>query len=123
MKWILAFGVLLIVLAGCSDRGTPADPIVATGPVKEFEMKAMQFFFVPAVVTVNKGDFVRLTIVSNDVTHGMSIPAFGVNARLSPGKTETVEFVADKVGMFPFRCSVFCGSGHSGMLGAVEVLE
>ena len=122
MKWVVMIGIVAVILAGCSDGGTQGTPI-GTGEVKEFEMQAMQFFFVPAVVTVNKGDTVRLTVVSNDVAHGFSIPSFGVNARLSPGRSETIEFVADKVGMFPFRCSVFCGSGHGDMLGAVEVLE
>lgn len=124
MRWVVMILAIAVVLAGCAPQSsTQGESFAATGEVKEFEMKAMQFFFVPAVVTVNKGDTVRLTIVSNDVTHGISIPAFGVNARVAPGDSVPIEFVADKVGMFQFRCSVFCGSGHGNMLGAVEVLE
>ncbi|HSU72986.1 MAG TPA: cytochrome c oxidase subunit II, partial [Candidatus Binatia bacterium] len=61
------------------------------------------------------------TVTSVDVTHGISIPAFHVNAQLQPGKATTVAFDATETGMFEFRCSVICGSGHRDMLGAVEV--
>lgn len=38
----------------------------------------------------------------------------GKNYELS-GKTESVEFVADKKGSFYAYCSVYCGPGHSHM--------
>jgi cytochrome c oxidase subunit 2 len=109
--------VLLVLLVACTSTPT-GQP---TGVTKEFTMTAKQFSFDPAVITVQRGDHVKLTITSVDVTHGISIPAFHVNAKLEPGKSTTVEFDATEVGMFQFRCSVVCGSGHSEMLGAVEV--
>lgn len=84
---------------------------------------AKQFDFSPSVVTVNKGDTVRLTVTSVDVTHGLAIPAFGVSENLRPGETVTVEFTADKAGEFPFFCSVFCGEGHGQMRGTLIVRE
>ena len=84
-------------------------------------MTAKRWEFTPSSITVNKGDTVKLTITSEDVTHGFNLPEFGVNAQLQPGKTIAVEFVADKTGTFSFFCSVFCGTGHSGMRGTLIV--
>ncbi len=89
--------------------------------VKEFTMTARQWDFTPSTITVNKGDTVKITITSTDVTHGFAISEYGINTRVSPGTTEVVEFTADKEGTFIFRCSVPCGSGHSGMEGTLVV--
>ena len=70
---------------------------------------------------VKKGDKVRLLVTSLDVPHGLSIPEYGINERLDPGKTVTVEFTADKTGSFTAFCSVFCGAGHSKMGGQIVV--
>ena len=40
---------------------------------------------------------------------------------IKPGKTTTVEFLADKQGEFTIFCSVFCGSGHPTMKGSLVV--
>ncbi len=84
-------------------------------------MTASQWKFEPNVITVKQGDIIMLQIKSIDVTHGFNLPAFGVNKQLEPGKTVTVQFVADKKGTFVFSCSVVCGSGHSGMAGRLVV--
>lgn len=89
--------------------------------VKEFDMAAKRFAFSPNVITVNRGDTVRLHITAQDVAHGIAIPEFGVNVYLPVGKTVDAEFVADQPGEFPFRCNVFCGDGHQGMTGKVVV--
>ena len=67
------------------------------------------------------GDKVRLKVKSIDVDHGLAIPEFGVNLILKPNELQTVEFVADKKGEFPFFCSVYCGVGHGGMRGKLIV--
>lgn len=89
--------------------------------VKEFRMTAKQFAFEPSAIEVNKGDKVRLTVTSADVPHGIAIPEYGINERLDPGKPVTIEFTAVKQGTFTAYCSVFCGSGHSGMKGKIIV--
>jgi len=94
-----------------------------TSSVKEFNLTARQWEFIPSTITVQKGESVRLNIQSIDVTHGFAITAFGVSETLTPGNTVTVEFVADKAGTFSFFCTVFCGLGHSGMRGTLIVEE
>ena len=84
-------------------------------------MTAKQFEFTPSVITVKKGDTVRLKVTSTDVTHGLFISGYDKNAVLSPGEEVVVEFLADKAGTFTMSCSQFCGSGHGGMKGTLVV--
>ena len=95
--------------------------VIETAIFKEFNERAFKWAFDPAIITVNKGDKVKLNITSEDVTHGFNLPVFGVNENLAPGKTVSVEFTADKTGTFIFVCSVFCGAGHSDMAGQLIV--
>ena len=95
----------------------------STPAVKEFTMTAKKWEFSPSTITVNKGDTVKLTIRSIDVEHGFDLPAFNINENLEPGQDTMVQFVADKAGTFRFYCSVYCGSGHSGMEGSLIVEE
>lgn len=139
-KITLALIVLSFVfLAACSTESTrtpqssavPAvtsdtsvDEMIAeenNGELKEFKMTAKQWEFNPSSITVNQGDNVMIEITSVDVEHGFAIREFGINADLMPGKTEIVEFIADKKGIFEFSCSVFCGEGHKHMTGTLIV--
>ncbi|MBI4019135.1 MAG: cupredoxin domain-containing protein [Candidatus Aenigmarchaeota archaeon] len=119
----LLLGIVLVTgcAAGNSSSETTTTTVSSGSDIKEFEMTAKQFEFVPSTITVNEGDTVRLRITSTDVDHGFSIPAFAVNAQLSVGETKDIEFVADKKGTYTFACSVMCGSGHSGMKGTLVV--
>lgn len=120
---LLLLGAVLV--SGCVNQyGTmPSgqDHMEPTGEIKVFEMTAKQWEFEPSTITVNRGDTVELHIESLDVTHGFSLPDFGINEVLEPGKDVHVEFVADKTGTFTFACSVPCGSGHGRMSGQLVV--
>lgn len=89
--------------------------------IQEIEVTAKQFEFTPNPLRVKLGETVRLRITSVDVTHGFSLPEFGINEVLEPGETVTVEFQATKKGKFPFACSVACGIGHASMRGTLIV--
>lgn len=132
MKKIILLVVLgILLISACAQQkpedlvgqGTPIEEKVIdkTGPAREFAMTAKQFVFEPAVIEVNKGDRVKLVVTSTDVPHGISIPEYGINERLDPGRPVTIEFTADKEGTFTTFCSVFCGSGHSNMKGKIIV--
>ena len=84
-------------------------------------VEAFQFGFSPNPIKVKKGQKVTLNIKSMDVTHGFALPDYGINEQISPDKTTTVTFKADKAGEFGFYCSVFCGSGHARMNGKLIV--
>jgi cytochrome c oxidase subunit II len=85
------------------------------------EMIAKQWSFEPSEVRVKLGEKVRFNITNVDVAHGIAIPALGLRETLPAGQKTTVEFTASKQGSFKFVCSVFCGSGHSGMSGTLIV--
>jgi len=78
----------------------------------------------PEVITVNKGDTVRLRITSSDVVHGFAIGKMGIDVgQIIPGEVTTVEFVADKVGRFTYYCNVWCSPYHYRMRGTLEVVD
>ncbi len=92
-------------------------------PVVKYEIEASQWSFRPNTITVKKGSHVVLTVTSKDVDHGFGIAAYGINQKVPAGRAADVEFDADKVGEFPFYCTTYCGSGHSGMKGKLVVTE
>lgn len=110
---------------GGDQRDTPPaqNQPPAQPTVQEVTITAKQWEFQPPTITVKKGQLVRLHIKSIDVTHGFSLSDFGVNVTLTSNQTQTVEFTPNTVGTFSFFCSVFCGSGHSGMRGTLRVTE
>lgn len=100
---------------------TPTNGSGMMGKTVEVQMSVKQWEFSPNTITVKKGDRVKLVITTQDVAHGFSLPTFNINAQINPGQPTIVEFTADQVGEFDFRCSVFCGAGHSGLSGKLIV--
>ena len=87
------------------------------------EVTARQFEFDPGRIVVNKGETIQLEVVSEDVTHGIYIEGYDIDEQLEPDEPVTITFDADKEGRFVFRCSVYCGAGHSDMDGELIVLD
>jgi len=106
---------------GPASPSLPSPKPVVRPVVKEFYIVAKQFVFEPGIIVVDKGDRVRLHVSSSDVTHGISIPDFGVNATIKIGIPQTVEFVASKTGTYGIFCSEYCGAGHPNMKGTLIV--
>ena len=80
--------------------------------------------WLPEVITVNKGDTVRLRITGHDVVHGFAIGRLGIDVGpIIPGDVTTVEFVADEVGRFTYYCNVWCSPYHYRMRGTLEVVD
>jgi len=88
---------------------------ITGGEVKEFSLNAERWNFTPSVITVSKGDIVKITMNNIDTTHGISLPDFGVSGN------DFIEFTADKPGEYTFYCNNYCGEGHSGMTGKLIV--
>ena len=89
--------------------------------IVEIDLVAKKWEWVPAAITVNEGDTVILNITSIDVEHGISLPQFDVDESFGPGDNVLVEFVANKKGIYRFRCNVYCGAGHSDMDGTLTI--
>jgi cytochrome c oxidase subunit 2 len=120
-RWELALVMfaLAVFLAGSAPAGAQA-PQPA---VHEITMTAKNYEFDPAVVTVKKGDKVRLVITATDRKHGIKIEGYDIDQVLNTGDPTTIEFTADKAGTFEFKCSVYCGMGHRKMKGKLVVEE
>ncbi|HSC35741.1 MAG TPA: Sec-dependent nitrous-oxide reductase [Thermodesulfobacteriota bacterium] len=91
----------------------------------EVWMTAIRSHFNPEHISVNEGDQVVLHITSleraRDATHGFGIDGYNVNLSLEPGESQTVEFVADKAGVYPYYCTEFCSALHLEMMGYLLV--
>ncbi len=68
------------------------------------------------------GQPVQLTLISQDVFHSFSIPAFRVKREAIPGRYTTVWFEATTPGTYHLFCTQYCGTNHSQMIGDIVVL-
>ena len=71
---------------------------------------------------VPTGRPIQLTIISQDVFHSFSIPAFRVKREAIPGRYTSVWFEATTPGTYHLFCTQYCGTDHSHMIGEVVVL-
>jgi cytochrome c oxidase subunit 2 len=69
------------------------------------------------------GRAVRLTMISQDVIHGMFLPEFRVKQDVLPGRYTTTWFQTTKPGRYHIYCHEYCGTAHAGMIGEVVVME
>jgi len=133
MKAKLLLGLLLIaavLISGCVQYGQqtqtttppseqqppappPETPPATTGATKEFTIHEQSFKFDVKTITVNKGDTVKITVINDGGFHNFAVPDFSTRTtQESSPNTQTIEFVADKTGSFPYYCEV---DGHRGL--------
>jgi polyferredoxin len=93
----------------------------ASAEEKFFEVRAKKFSYDPNIIKVNKGDLVRIRLISEDVHHGFFLDGYNIQTSAYPGKEGSLEFIANKTGRFSFRCSVTCGDFHPYMIGYLYV--
>jgi plastocyanin len=78
--------------------------------------------WLPATLVVHKGDKVKIKLINNVKAdpnqHGYKIAAFNVEAVVTRGEPQTVEFVADKAGVFPITCQL-----HPAHIGGQLVVQ
>lgn len=96
-------------------------PFQASLTTHKFTINSQQFAYEPGTLQVNQGDTVMITLTASDVVHGFYLDGYGLETRVEPGQSQTIQFVADKTGKFRYRCSVSCGSLHPFMNGELVV--
>ncbi len=118
LHWILLLAVLFAILLPL-----PVLAFARSNTPRVFTIQARQFNYTPSIVRVQQGDTVKLTLVAEDVTHGLFIDGYDVNLEASPRqeKEASATFVADRAGTFHFRCSITCGAMHPFMIGELIV--
>ena len=89
------------------------------------KMLAVRSSFEPNKVEVNLGDRVTIHLTNieqtTDELHGFGLNEHNINIVVDPGETKTIEFVANKPGVFPYYCTNFCSALHQEMQGYLLV--
>lgn len=100
-----------------------SDTTMEQGEVQEFAVSGEPFKFTPDAMTVKKGTTVKVTFTNKEGMHNWVLDEFNAKTNtIAAGKSETVTFVADKVGSFEYYCSV--GNHRAmGMVGTLTVTE
>lgn len=93
----------------------------ATQEVREFQVIARRYAFSPSRLEVNQGDLVKISLMTEDIPHTLTIDAYRVSKRATPGRSATIEFVADSPGTYPFYCSLTAEDGCRKMRGELVV--
>lgn len=62
-----------------------------------------------------------LELASTDVVHGIYIDGYKIQVSADPGQPQSLSFIADRPGVYRFRCSVTCGAMHPFMIGKLYV--
>src|SRR3974390_2069860 len=115
--------VLVLGIAAPGFTGVPDVVAQSASAIHEITMTAKNYVFDPSVITVKKGEKVRLLITATDRDHGIKIEGYDLDQVLKKGDTTTIEFTADKAGTFPFKFSVYWGMGNRKMKGKLIVEE
>lgn len=66
---------------------------------------------------------IQLTMISEDVIHNFSVPAFRMKQDVLPGRYLKQWFQATKVGEYTLFCDQYCGTSHSLMIGKIIVMS
>jgi heme/copper-type cytochrome/quinol oxidase subunit 2 len=127
----------MLIVAAVGALGFLLAPAVPAPQELEITVRAHQYGYDPGVIRVNRGDTIRLRLVSDDVVHGFYLEGYDLDATVfpmhstfelrRPSQPESMELVeeivfsADREGKFRFRCSHTCGFMHPFMLGELIV--
>jgi cytochrome c oxidase subunit 2 len=65
----------------------------------------------------------ELNVTSTDWLHAFHVPGLGLKSDAFPGQYNQLLTKANNEGEFQLYCAEYCGSGHSQMLGTVEVVS
>lgn len=82
---------------------------------------AGRYRFTPATIEVAQNDVVKIDFRTDDIAHSLTIDAYRIAKRVSPGHPVTFEFRADQPGTFPFYCNLQIDDGCRQMKGQLIV--
>ncbi len=69
------------------------------------------------------GQPVLIRMISQDVIHGLYIPALRAQMETLPGRYTQIWFKADRAGAYHLFCSEYCGTDHSKMDGFIYIMQ
>jgi nitrosocyanin len=106
-----SLGLILLAVIG-SGVLTIYPSVAWAQSVREVTLVNIEFegskMWVPGPVVVKKGDTVKIKAINNvksePAIHGLAIDAYAIQTVVNVGKPESIEFKADKAGIFPISC-------------------
>lgn len=107
--------VLAFSAAASADDAAPAP--------KKIEVVAKRFEYIPAEITLKKGEPVVIELTSLDVAHGVKFKELNLATEIKKNGKSELAFTPTQVGDFVGHCSVFCGAGHGSMTLTLHVRE
>ena len=81
-----------------------------------------QYSFTPQCITVPTDTPIIMRVTSADAVHGFLIQDTNVNVMLVPGYISTIATRFATAGDHTMPCHEFCGIGHEGMWGQIQVI-
>ena len=106
----------LALAAGNAAAGQDHDP-----SVRRVSVTAHKYAFDPPRIEVAQDDLVRIELRTLDIAHSLTIDAYRISKRVSPGAPVTFEFRADREGTFPIYCNLQIDDGCRQMRGELVV--
>ena len=111
-------GTAALVMAGAFGAA-----VHGQGNERVVEIAVKKFEYIPAEITLKKGEPVRLDLMSLDRVHGFDLPDLGIRVDVKPDETVSVRLTPTKTGQFVFHCDIFCGDGHEDLQGVITVTD
>jgi len=72
-------------------------------------------------LVIPEGRALELNVTSTDWLHSFHVPGLALKQDAFPGQWQSILTKAQSTGEYQLYCAEYCGSGHSRMLGTVEV--
>jgi cytochrome c oxidase subunit 2 len=113
----------VVVLAAMLFMGVASPERFGANEPQSVEIHARKFAFVPAEITLHKGQTYKLHLTSDDVPHSLRITALSFKAAMQPNEFNDVLFTPTETGDFKADCGVYCGTGHKTMSLTIHVVE
>ena len=122
MRMLVAILGGFLMLTGVVSPVRAESPAAVNLTVVNIEFEGSKIW-VPGTIVVKKGGKVTLKLINNVKSdpkeHGFAISAYNIAETVNRGEPKTVEFTADKAGIFPITCHLH--PAHVG--GQLIVLE
>ncbi len=118
-RWILLGSLSL--LATTILTAAPGLPARAAEQPRVINITAKRFGFTPNLITLKKGETVKLRLTSEDVTHGFFMKAPQLDEIIAPGQPTEITLTPQQEGRYTTICDHFCGAGHGNMSMTIVV--
>lgn len=103
------------------QSAAPVQGVVNGKGEKVFSLSAKPFEFSQKEIRVKKGDTVRINLAVEAGMHDFVVDEFAARTKpLKVGESDSITFVADKVGAFEYYCGLF-NHRQMGMVGKLIV--